>query len=93
MRIRMLALTGALAASAVLTPPPAMATDTTPAVPGATTTAPAPAPVSFRNSCNPAIAALPARSRASRRSSRGRRMTRSRPGSTSGTKPRGGGSD
>jgi hypothetical protein len=59
MRIRMLALTGALAASAVLTPP-AMATDTTPAVPGATTTAPAPAPVSFRNSCNPAIAALPA---------------------------------
>ncbi len=58
MRIRMLALSGALAASTVLIPP-AMATDTTPTVPGTTTTAPAPAPVKFRNSCNPAIAALP----------------------------------
>jgi hypothetical protein len=68
MRIRMLALTGALAASAVLTPP-AMATDTTPAVPGATTTttttAPAPAKAAeparlkYRNSCRPSKATLP----------------------------------
>lgn len=58
MRIRMLALSGALAASTVLIPP-AMATDTSPTVPGTTNTAPATAPVKFRNTCNPAIAALP----------------------------------
>jgi hypothetical protein len=64
----MMALSGALAASTLLVAP-AMATDTTPADPGAPTTAPAPAPapapaaeravLTYRNSCNPAIAALP----------------------------------
>ena len=58
MRIRSIALSGALAASTLLAAP-AMATESTPpADPTAVTQAPAPA--KFRNTCNPAIAALPA---------------------------------
>ena len=58
MRIRIIALSGALAAS-TLVAAPAMATESTPpADPTAVTQVPATA--KFRNTCNPAIAALPA---------------------------------
>jgi hypothetical protein len=64
MRIGILALSGALAASTLLAAP-AMATDTTPPTdPGTTTAAPAPAAeqarLRYRNSCRPTIATLPA---------------------------------
>ena len=56
MRIRILALSGALAASTLITAP-AMADTTPPPIP------PSPgrrSPQQFRNSCNPAVATLPA---------------------------------
>jgi hypothetical protein len=55
MRMRILALSGALAASTLITAP-AMADTTTP---DAAPVTPAPAPAKFRNSCNPAVATLP----------------------------------
>jgi hypothetical protein len=55
-RIRILAVSGALAASTLVSAP-AMADTTTPTDPAPVTAAPAPA--KFRNSCNPAVAALP----------------------------------
>ena len=58
MRIRIIALSGALAASTLLAAP-AMADETKP--PGdPTAVTQAPATATFRNTCNPAIAALPA---------------------------------
>jgi hypothetical protein len=58
MRIRITALSGALAASTLLAAP-AMATESTPPADPTAVTQP-PAPAKFRNTCNPAIAALPA---------------------------------
>ena len=57
MRIRIIALSGALAASTLLAAPAIATESTPPADPTAVTQAPAPA--KFRNTCNPARAALP----------------------------------
>lgn len=59
MRIRILALSGALAASTLLATP-ATATETTPpTAPETTTTPTAPVPLKFRNTCNAKLATLP----------------------------------